>query len=116
MPKTDMVPWTAATSGCAGTPPPNLSPLLLDDNESRLLGVGHLSSGNNVAGGAVLTNEGSDLSEEAWLLKIGIDGCTEPGDCAPKVPARGPVRTSALKWLMFPNPVNSHAYRVLTEG
>jgi len=87
-----------------------LSPLL--DNESRLFGIGHLSSGSIVAGGAVLTDEGGDLREEAWLLKIGIDGCTVPGDCAPKVPAREPVRTSALKWLMFPNPATSHTYLV----
>ena len=90
-----------------------LSPLL-NANENYLVSMGHLSTGSIIAGGYVLSTEGGDLHQEAWLLKISPDGCIEPGDCA-TVPANEPSTASGpsfLNWEVFPNPATTHTYLV----
>ncbi|MFN0034216.1 MAG: T9SS type A sorting domain-containing protein [Saprospiraceae bacterium] len=90
-----------------------LSPLL-NANENYLVSMGHLSSGSIVAGGYVLSTEGGDLHQEAWLLKLSPDGCIEPGDCA-TVPSHEPNTASGpsfLNWEVFPNPATSYTLLV----
>jgi len=76
--------------------------------------VGHLSSGSIIAGGHVLSAEGGDFHQEAWLLKLSKDGCLEPNDCATvSTHTPGTVRgPSFLKWEVFPNPASTHTYLV----
>jgi hypothetical protein len=87
---------------------------LLHINENHLSGIAHLSSGSIIAGGWVLSTEGGDLHQEAWLLKLSKDGCIEPGDCV-TVPTKGPERANGpafLHWQVFPNPAKDYTYLV----
>ena len=86
-----------------------ISPLL-NINENYLRSIGHLSSGSIIAGGFVLSTEGGDLHQEAWLLKLSPGGCLEPDDC-PTVAAHEPGTAkgpSFLNWEVFPNPATNY--------
>lgn len=87
---------------------------LININENHLRGIAHLSSGSIIAGGWVLSMEGGELHQEAWLLKISPDGCTEPGDCA-TVPTHEPGTAhgpSYSNWEVFPNPAKTYTLLV----
>jgi len=87
---------------------------LININENHLRGIAHLSSGSIIAGGWVLSMEGGDLHQEAWLLKISPDGCTEPSDCA-TVPTHEPGTAhgpSYSTWEVFPNPAKTYTLLV----
>ncbi len=90
-----------------------ISPVI-NINENRLSGIGHLSSGSIIAGGWVLSTEGGDLHQEAWLLKLSSEGCIEPGDCA-TVSTHDPGTghgPSFLNWAVFPNPAKDYTFLV----
>lgn len=63
-------------------------------------GVGVLSSGNIVAGGAA--SQGNDYC--IWLVKVTQDGCLDTLFCG-LVPLREPVKSSAA--VIYPNPANA---------